>query len=99
MWRRMGPGGPTGLQNRVAWRNAARMVRLHPFSATSLSLGAMKAGLRLAPTAIAARVLLPRRSRAGPRGMRHRVCVRESADQTRENARRFSLPRTVGDEW
>src|SRR5215831_330072 len=29
----MGPGGPTGLQNRVAWRNVARMVRLHPFSA------------------------------------------------------------------
>ena len=33
MWRRMGPGGLTGLQNRVARRNVARMVRLHPFSA------------------------------------------------------------------
>ena len=33
-WRRIRPGGFTGLQNRVAWRNAARMVRLHPFSAT-----------------------------------------------------------------
>ena len=29
----MGPGGLTGLQNRVARRNVARMVRLHPFSA------------------------------------------------------------------
>ena len=33
IWRRMGPGGSTGLQNRVARRNVARMVRLHPFSA------------------------------------------------------------------
>ena len=49
--RRIWPGGCTGLQNRVAWLNVARMVRLHPFSAKS-SLTSTRFMKRFAPTRV-----------------------------------------------